>query len=63
MVYDNENQHAPALLHIKKKDSADVTETEWMQQLAIACCQHPAVLSFVMWWGPSVIDRYDLQPE
>ncbi|KRY33236.1 hypothetical protein T01_12177 [Trichinella spiralis] len=40
-----------------------VTETEWMQQLAIACCQHPAVLSFVMWWGPSVIDCYDLHPE
>ncbi|KRX21416.1 hypothetical protein T07_14033 [Trichinella nelsoni] len=34
-----------------------------MQQLAIACCQHPAVHSFVMWWGQSVIDRYDLHPE
>ncbi|KRX61946.1 hypothetical protein T09_11896 [Trichinella sp. T9] len=61
MVYDNENQHAQPCFTTKKRQLTSRKLngcSNWC-----ACCQHPAVLSFVMWWGPSVFDRYDLHPE
>ncbi|KRX33377.1 hypothetical protein T05_13432 [Trichinella murrelli] len=71
VVYHNENQHVPALLHNKKKAQLTVRvkrPTRYCPSIShgnnwCACCQHRAVYPSIMWRRPLVIDRYDLHHE